>query len=262
MSDLEQIKQAASLLWQSRQDGSLTGEAPKPETMQAGYATQQEAIRLSGEKFVGYKIGATSAEIQTMLGLNEAFYGPVFESRSHGNKAEIKVHEAHGPKVEPEFVICLSKDLKPESGQTLTNADVEECIDWVAPAFEFIGTRWADFGDYRGFCVVADFGSNLALSVGEPYRDWRKLDLSNSPVTLSINGETAASGHSGLSIAGNPISIVSWLANHEGIRQHGLKKGEIISCGTCTEVKPIKAGDHLSADYGVLGILQATIVAA
>lgn len=259
MSDLEQ---AANLLWRSRQDGSLTAEAPKPESIQIAYAVQQEAIKTSGEKFVGYKIGATSAEIQNMLGINEAFYGPVFERHSHGNKAEIKVHEAHGPKVEPEFVICLAKDLKPANGQTLTNADVEDCIDWVAPAFEIVGTRWADYGDYRGFCVIADFGSNLALSVGEPYHDWRKLDLTRSPVTLSINGEVAASGHSGMSIAGNPISIVSWLANHEGIRQQGLKKGEIISCGTCTDVKPVKAGDHLSADYGVLGTLEATIVGA
>lgn len=256
------LEQAANLLWQARQDGSLTGDAAKPESIQSGYAVQQQAINLSGEKFVGYKVGATSAEIQTLLGLTEAFYGPVFESDYHGSGAEVAVHDKHGPKVEPEFVICLGKDLKPDNGQTITDTDVEECIDWVAPAFEIIGTRWADYGDYRGYCVIADFGSNLALTVGEPCRDWRKLDLSCSPVTLEINGEASASGHSGLSIAGSPISIVSWLANHEGIRQHGLKKGEIISCGTCTEVKPVKAGDHLSADYGVLGTLETKIVAA
>ncbi len=259
---MNELTQAAKQLWQSRQDGLLAHNAAKPESIQAAYAAQQAAIELSGEKFVGYKVGATSVEIQTMLGLQEAFYGPVFESDYHGNNAKIAVHEQHGPKVEPEFVICLGKDLKPASGQTLTNEDVEACIDWVAPAFEIIGTRWADFGDYRGNCVIADFGSNLALAVGERFHNWRELDLTCSPVTLSINGETAASGHSGLSIAGSPISIVSWLANHEGIRDQGLKKGEVISCGTCTDVKPVKAGDHLSADYGVLGVLETTIVAA
>lgn len=259
---MSELKQAGTLLWQARQDGSLTSDAPFPQSRDEAYAAQQAAISASGHKLCGYKIGATSAEIQTMLGLEEAFYGPVFDVDCYASKSAIKVHEQHGAKVEPEFVICLGKDIKPQNQAIVTNADVEAAIDWVAPAFEIIGSRWADFGDYRGFCVIADFGSNLALTVGEPFSDWRELDLSCSPVALSINGEEVASGHSGLSIAGNPISIVSWLANHPGMRQHGLKKGEIISCGTCTEVKPVKAGDHLSADYGPLGILETSIVAA
>lgn len=254
------LNEAAKKLWQSRLDGSMAQVSNLPQTVDEAYALQRAGIDVSGQKMCGYKIGATSVEIQELLGLSGPFYGPVFAEYCRDNKATIKVHESHGPKVEPEVVISIGKDIDAGSGE-VTDADVRECIDWIAPAFEIVSTRWADVGNQRGNCVIADFGSNHDLVIGEHYTDWRDIDLGSSPVTLSINGDEVAKGHTGLSIAGNPVSIVTWLVNHPGMRSIGLKKGEVISCGTCTDVKVISPGDHLVADYGKLGSLEVNVVA-
>lgn len=256
------FQESAQKLWQSRLDGTLADIAHVPQTAEEGYQLQQAAIEISGQSVCGYKIGATSAEIQQLLNLPEAFYGPIFKEYCKDSPASIAMHESHGLKVEPEFMIALGSDLKTDSGKDITDEDVMACIDWIAPAFEFVSTRWADVQSKRGFCAIGDFGSNHDIVIGEHYSDWKSIDLGSSPVSLSINGEEVASGHSGMSVAGNPIAIVTWLANLAAIKNTGLKKGEIISCGTCTEVKEVKPGDIVEADYGILGKINSTIVSA
>jgi len=263
MSNLgvDELQAAAQQLWQSRLDGTLADVSSLPQTAEEGYQLQEAAIAASAQNVCGYKIGATSAEIQQLLGLPEAFYGPIFSDYCKDSPAEIPVYEAHGPKVEPEFMIALGADLKADAGKPVTEGDVLECMEWIAPAFEFVSTRFADVKSQRGYCAIADFGSNHDIVIGERCTDWKKLKLDSLPVSLSINQEEVASGHSGMSVAGSPVAIVAWLANLPAMQQTGLKKGEIICCGTCTEVKLINPGDPIVADYGTLGTLNTTIVA-
>jgi len=79
------------------------------------------------------------------------------------------------------------------------------------------------------------------------------------PVELRVNGKVSASGKSGDSLLGSPLAMLTWFANSDLVPPRGIKAGDIIYCGTCTGLVPIQSGDTLTADFGVLGELAATI---
>ena len=113
----------------------------------------------------------------------------------------------------------------------------------------------------NGILLIADSGVNADFVLGEKLSDWSQLDLTQHPVTQTINRGEPASGHSGMSIFGNPFGAVAWLANHKNLRGRGLKAGDVITTGTCTGMTPLSAGDEVHADYGRMGQLKMRLVA-
>jgi len=252
----------AEKLWQARLAGATLEGLSAPASVDDAYAIQQLAIDISQQQVNGIKIGATSQEIQQLLQVSEPFYGPMFSSYTRPSGSVVTVNEAQNPRVEPEFVVCLGKDLKAIANQPTTLETVENAVEWIAPAFEIVGTR------VHGSCInesnralfaIADYGSNLDMVVGERFTDWRKIDLTKAPVTLFINDKEVAAGHSGMSVTGNPLKLVAWLVDQPGLQQSGLAAGQLISCGTCTTVFPLADGDVVRADYGMLGSLDCRI---
>ena len=55
---------------------------------------------------------------------------------------------------------------------------------------------------------------------------------------------------------GHPINVLQWLANKQSQTGRGLRKGEIVSTGTCTGVLAVSPGDHVTADFGALGHVE------
>jgi len=49
-----------------------------PRTLEEGYDIQKAAIAGWPDRVAGWKVGATSLEIQTLFGISEPVYGPVF----------------------------------------------------------------------------------------------------------------------------------------------------------------------------------------
>ena len=107
----------------------------------------------------------------------------------------------------------------------------------------------------------ADFGTNVAFCHGAWVSDWRSHDLAATAVTLYVNGAEIAQG-TGERALGSPLNVAVWLANHLSERQIGVKAGEYVSTGTCTGIKPVRAGDFVVADFGALGTVNASFVEA
>lgn len=226
------------------------------------YALQSACTVASCETISGYKIGATSDETLGKLNLSEPFYGPLFSSYTSYLQSvdtlELPLIAAHYPRVEAEFVACLKNPIQRED-KDIELEDLFEHIDWIAPGFEFVGSRYTPPSGSPGTSVIADFGAHQHSVIGTPYKKWRSLDLRAHEVSLTINGDNIATGHSGLSIYGHPLSFVCWLLNHPAMAQ-GLSAGQIISCGTCTGAVAVKAGDVVEAHYGGLGTLAVNIL--
>jgi len=119
--------------------------------------------------------------------------------------------------------------------------------------------RFADTPTGKGLCTIADAAGNGSVITGNPYNDWASLDISALPVSLKINGETMASGASSGCLYGSPLAMLTWFANSQLLPARGLRAGDIIYCGTCTGLIPVKPGDEIEADYGVLGTVRTSI---
>lgn len=248
-------------LWSARLNGDVIAVtlAQQPTTSAAAYEVQAAMIRLAGLTQIGWKIGATTAATQALLGVDEPLLGPLFAPHCQPDCAEVALCAAHRPGLESEFLVCLAADLPPRP-HPYDQDEVSAAVGYVAPAFEIIGCRFAGGLAGQGLLAIADGGANAAVVQGEPARDWRRFDLDRHPVRLRLNGIEVASGSSSDLVFGGPIAAVAWLANHALLAGRGLKGGEIVMTGTCTGLTFIKPGDEAVADYGEFGQVRATFV--
>lgn len=250
----------AKSFWDARRSGNQIELENFPASEDAAYELQAAINEASGCKINGFKIGATSTTTMEMLGVDEPFYGPLYQEFTRHQGGTIPVHPAHGPQVETEFVVAIAEDFAGNGNNTLD--DIRAVTAWVAGGFEIIGTRLKTAPEKRGLCAIADFGANLDFMVGDPMENWQDLTLDDHPVVLYVNDQQVAEGNSSMSIAGNPLGMVVWLSNQPRLQQRGLKAGDMISCGTCTGIYPVAPGDTLRAEFGTLGTLTAHITAA
>lgn len=250
-------------LWLARRDGRVIeiAEAETPPDEDTSYEVQAEAVAASGQERVGWKVGSTSLEAQKLLGTKGPGASPVLAGFSYPNGAAIPIYAAHQPALEGEFALRFGKAL-PVRDEPYSEAEVLDAIDAVAPGLEIVGSRRVGglFGQGR-MLVNADFGANIAFAHGEWVRDWRGRDLAAAGVALHINDETIAEGSGALAL-GSPLNVAVWLANSLRERGFGIGAGEFVTTGTCTGVKPVKPGDRVTVDFGPLGKLEVSFVAA
>lgn len=247
----------AQNLVNARQLGTLVETSEHPNSVEAAYELQALVTEASQDRLTGFKIGATAVETQGILGLSEPFFGPLLNAhcrQANDLPSVFNTHPNHSVVIECEFVVGLKHDLKPD-GAPLTNDDVAKATDWVAAGFELVGTRFHST-PHKGFCAIGDNGNNVAVITGTPHYEWNQQSLYTHPVSLSINEQQVASGHSGVSVEGHPFAMVAWLANHEKMQSRGLKAGEFVYTGTCTGAIQLNIGDVVEADFGSLGQLS------
>ena len=133
--DMTAMDSLAEKLWQTRLSGKTLENLTAPTSIEEAYALQDLATACSKQSVNGIKIGATSKEIQELLQVSEPFYGPLFNDYTRPSGSVVTVDKVQNPRVEPEFVVCLGKDLKATTNQATTLATVEDAVDWIAPGF-------------------------------------------------------------------------------------------------------------------------------
>ncbi len=243
-----------------------------PELTQAE-AYQGQALRVRrmeelGYRVVGYKLGGTSLAKQKQLastiydkgGLavkpTGITYGRLMDYMWLAPGEDLSLSQLLHPKVEPEMAFCMGKDL---SGPYVTAPDVMNAIEWVAPSFEVIDSRFHDFKIGSRYDAVVDNTSSARFKLGEGRKSPRELNLADVGMRLQVNGEYTGFG-AGASVMGHPARAVAELVR--GLWQEGgkgLKKGDIILSGAITPSTRVKVGDHLRADFGGLGWVEINI---
>src|SRR5688500_18874842 len=89
-----------------------------------------------GETPVGRKIGFTNRTIWAEYGVDRPLWGHVYDTTLNdiGTGGRIKVSHLPEPRIEPEIVLGLGRDIQP--GTTL--AETVASIAWVAHGFEIV----------------------------------------------------------------------------------------------------------------------------
>ncbi|MBU6257451.1 MAG: fumarylacetoacetate hydrolase family protein [Burkholderiales bacterium] len=241
--------------------GALRGRRTLPPlTARHAGITVDDAYRISlhllrlreaaGERVIGKKIGVTSKPVQDMLDVRQPDFGFLTDAMQVADGARVSLAGTAliQPRAEGEIAFCLRSDLR---GPGVTRADVIAATDWVAPCFEIVDSRIADW-KIRIQDTVADNASCGVFVVGAQRTDPRTLDLAAVQMQMWKNGQPCGSG-SGAAVQGHPAEAVAWLANTLGERGIPFRAGELILSGSLAALVPVTAGDRCTMTIEGLG---------
>ena len=231
-----------------------------PLTTRHAAITVEDAYRISlhmlrrreadGERVIGKKIGVTSRAVQEMLGVFQPDFGFLTDAMYYADSATVSL--AHSgliqPRAEGEIAFMLKADL---CGPGVTREDVLDATEWVAPCFEIVDSRIADW-KIRIQDTVADNASCGVFVVGAQHVGPRELDLAVARMDMYKNGEPCGSGL-GSAVQGHPAEAVAWLANTLGAFGIPFKAGETILSGSLAPLVPAVAGDRFTMQIEGLG---------
>jgi len=254
MLDKDDIAAASRILyahWHTGTKCDVLEPRLRPRDRAEGYAIQAALEAHSPGRLFGWKIAATSEAGQKHINVRGPMAGRILSETviADGATASMKGNEMRVG--EPEFAFRMGRDLPPRPAPY----SVEEVLSAVAalhPAIEIPDSRFVDFVSAGEAQLIADNACAHLFVLGEPTSaDWRAIDLVEERPEITLRGERHV-GH-GKNVLGDPRVALAWLANE--LRELGLtlRAGEVVTTGTCHPPLPIEAGDHLVADFGVLG---------
>jgi len=157
---------------------------------------------------------------------------------------------------EPEFAFVLGRDLPPRA-TPWTRAEVLDAVTALRLALEVPDSRYADFVHAGEAQLVAESACANDLVLGPVVTaDWRSLDLVDHAVRAEVVGRYRRGG-TGAAVLGDPRIALVWWANELSTIGETARAGQVVITGTCMKSLEIQEGDHVRADYGVLGSIEA-----
>jgi 2-keto-4-pentenoate hydratase len=227
-----EAQHAATLLWRARRAAPrapLGRLAAHPQTMEQGIAAQVALAGLQGAaRPAGFKIGATARRMQEYLGLSGPAAGFMAEAGLHGSGSTLASAGFFRPGVECELAVHLARDLP----GPCTPDQAREAVDRVMAAIEIVENRYEDLAGFGAPAMVADQVFHAAAVLGEPYTDWRALDLQALEGRITVDGVVRGEGF-GRDLLGGPFHALAWLAGSaEAAAFGGLRAGQVVMLGS------------------------------
>jgi len=211
----------------------------------------------AGERQVGWKVGATSfAILEQFKGkIDGPSYGALMSSTTFSDPESIQASQFFGMGLEAEIGVVLEQPLR---GPGVTNVDVLAAAAGVVGAIEILDGRIEpDTGALED--GTADNVFHGASVLGTLMRPARGFDFIHEGAVMRKNGKLFASA-CGVEALGNPLSVVSWLANALAQHDRQIDAGQVISTGSLTGVMPVQAGDVIEISFANLGAMRFGIV--
>jgi 2-keto-4-pentenoate hydratase len=168
--------------------------------------------------------------------------------------AEVPMSRFVTPIVEAEIAFVMKTDL---AGPGVTPPRALMAVEGALPALELPDFRMS--GKPAGTDLVADGIFANAIVLGGPLVDVRHVDLALEGLVYEMNGTIVAT-NTAAEVLGNPLSSLTWLANHLGGRGLGLRAGDIVMTGSVSQLLRPKAGDTVRASFTRLGSVWARFV--
>ena len=230
-------------------DTVLTALAGRRQIAPFAGLTLQQAYRAAalvrdarigrGERVVGRKIGFTNRTIWDEYSVHAPIWGYVYDRTLHDLAEPADAAAFVEPRIEPEIVFGLGRDLKP--GADI--AEIAGSIAWVAHGFEIVQSLYSGWR-FAAADTIAAFGLHGGLWVG-PRRPLKPGDdLENFEIALSRNGVVADRGRAA-NVLDGPLHALRHLveALMDDPDHPSLAAGEIVTTGTLTRAFPISPGE-------------------
>ncbi|MDO9060106.1 MAG: fumarylacetoacetate hydrolase family protein [Bradyrhizobium sp.] len=232
MDQLAARRAAETLLaaHQANAQFAALGAPDRPADVADAYDIQQSFVallRATHGDAVGYKVGLTSAAMQTFCGIDHPIAGVVLARRVVPSGAAVRRADYGRIGLEFEIAVRLKSDV-PVTGMPFTAESIAPHIDGVCAAIEIVDDRSADYAGLDVLSLVADNSWNAGIVLSEFSNTWP--DLAAVPGRASKDSAAIGEGH-GRDILGHPFNSVAWLATQLASRGAGLKKGEVVMTG-------------------------------
>ena len=254
------IQAAADTLWEHWSGVRRLAQLPetlRPVSRADGYAIQARLEARTAHPLFGWKIAATSQAGQTHLGVDGPLAGRLLQERVYASGQEVPFGANHMKVVEAEFAFRMGRDLPPRA-TPYTVAEVMDAVATLHPAIEVPDSRFDEFPKVGVAQLIADNACAHYFTLGPAAPEtWRPLDLAAHPIVGTIAGGLQREGR-GANVLGDPRVALTWLANELSGLGIALRRGEVVTTGTCVVPLPVKARDHVRADFGVLGSVELT----
>ena len=255
-------RQLADLLVAARREGrQIVGLPPElvPATPAEGYAVNELVAEGLAWPPLGWKIAATTSEMQRRLRTTEPIYGRTFRRFAAPSPARLRHADLLDPIVECEFFFRLGRDLPPRV-KPYHRDEVADAVATVHAGIEVAECRFPLDALPTVPAILADGAASGRYVIGDAFDDWRKRDFAAMPVTLYVNDQVRRRGH-GRDVMGDPIGALSWLADARSASGGGLVSGELISTGSATGMLLAKPGDVMRAAFGDHAAVELTFEA-
>lgn len=208
--------------------------ARAPRTVEDGYAVQREvALRLGGVPPAGFKIGATTRQMQAYLGLDGPAAGFVPKAGIKASPARVRHADYVDPGVECEVGLRLARDLP---AGPCTREQAADAVAEVFAAMEIVDRRYGDLGVLGTPTLIADQVFHAGGVLGPPVAGWRAfgLDLAAVRGRVSVDGVVQGEGV-GADLMGHPFEALAWLAASPCAATFGgLRAGQVVFLGSVT----------------------------
>ena len=256
------IAKLGGVIWTARKTGGVLPRNAVAETAarNVSYQVQAAAVEASKLTRAGWKVAATSAMAQELLGMDGPSIGPVFAEHIFKPGSTLIARPEHGAAIECEIAFEMTEDLGDDPITSMD--DLLASTARALIAVELVGCRFE--GGFKGSGIsvcISDFSFNAALVRGPEITGWRDMDLSAVTAKITQNGVAGNAG-TGAAVLGNPILALQWAAIEAQSIGMPFRKGDIITTGTMTGVTPVKPGDTVVCDFGACGQIPISFEAA
>jgi 2-keto-4-pentenoate hydratase len=226
----------------------------RPTSLEEAAAVRERLGVLIPEEKVGYLLGLTNEYMQRNFDTDSPYWAPILASNLRTSPADLRADDLLTMSLECEVAFRLARDLPARDG-AYTPDEVAAAVATMHPSVEVVNAHLENWLEADLFSLMADNGTDGPLVLGAGVADWQSIDRPAIPVTLTVDGTVRARG-TGAKALGDPLTALTWCANALSARGTGLRAGEVINTGTCTEVHHASAGERVVADFGPLGAVH------
>ena len=241
---------AAELLVQARKSGPIEGlpEECRPTSMDEVYAIH-DAVASQLGPVLGWKVGAADATAEPIC-------APLLAGTLYDSPADLDPQAFTMRGMESEIAFRFGSDL-PARDEPYKKDQVLAAIDAACPAIEINETRYQDSDAVDRMTKLADNILNGALVLGPAWAGWPDLVVADQPVEMTFDDELVFS-HCGGNNAGDVIRLVVWVANHLGQRGYGITRGQVITTGSWTGLRPAGSARRVTTRFPGIGEVMVT----
>jgi 2-keto-4-pentenoate hydratase len=260
MEDIAARRAAESLLAEHNANIRFKplGAPDRPATISDAYDIQERYVALLRGKHgdaVGYKVGLTSAPMQTFCGIDHPIAGVVLATRVHQSGATVRRSDFGRLGLEFEIAVRIKSDV-PVTGRPSTTETIAPHIDGVCAAIELVDDRSADYSNLDVLSLVADNSWNGGIVLSEFATQWP--DLENVLGRATKDHVAIGEGH-GRDILGHPFNSVAWLATQLHSRGVSLKAGQVVMTGSVMKTVFPEEDASYRFDLEKIGLVEVQV---